>query len=363
MHLPTKTDFRRASAPALISQERMEAVHRTVVVAVHFAIVAVLLAGRRLRSVRPRCPRRRPPGPLLPAPAAERKSRFSMSRTIRRVNCTRSSIGLCRYWKRKTGQTVTIEQSHGGSGKQARAVIDGLEADVVTLALAYDIDAIARGRLAADDWQKRLPHNSAPTPRRSSSWSARETQGDQGLGRPGEARRRGDHAESQDLRRRSLELPGGLGLCARRRNWATSKLSDPGQATQVAGPGKSPSVRHRAVPATSRCSIRGPRLDEHVRAARTWATCCWPGKTRPSWPSTNSGPTSSRSSFPRSASWPSRRWPWSTSRRPARHARGGRSLPGIPLLAGGQRLAAKHYYRPVEPEAVPAEDLKQFRQG
>jgi sulfate/thiosulfate-binding protein len=65
-------------------------------------------------------------------------------------------------WKKKTGDTLIIKQSHGGSGKQARAVIDGLEADVVTLALAYDIDAIAaRGRLTPD-WQKRFPHNSSP---------------------------------------------------------------------------------------------------------------------------------------------------------------------------------------------------------
>jgi sulfate/thiosulfate-binding protein len=65
-------------------------------------------------------------------------------------------------WKAKTGQTITIQQSHGGSGKQARAVIDGLEADVVTLALAYDVDAISRSGLLAADWQKRLPWNSCP---------------------------------------------------------------------------------------------------------------------------------------------------------------------------------------------------------
>src|SRR6185437_5531659 len=67
------------------------------------------------------------------------------------------------YWKGKTGQDVTVRQSHGGSGKQARAVIDGLEADVVTLALAYDIDQIAEkaGSLPTD-WQKRLPDNSSP---------------------------------------------------------------------------------------------------------------------------------------------------------------------------------------------------------
>jgi len=68
-----------------------------------------------------------------------------------------------RYWKAKTGQTVSIEQSHGGSSKQARAVIDGLQADVVTLGLAYDIDAISHNAgLLPADWQKRLPQNSTP---------------------------------------------------------------------------------------------------------------------------------------------------------------------------------------------------------
>ena len=67
------------------------------------------------------------------------------------------------YWKGRTGQTVTIDQSHGGSGSQARAVIDGLAADVVTLALAYDIDSIAqRAKLLPTDWQRRLPDNSTP---------------------------------------------------------------------------------------------------------------------------------------------------------------------------------------------------------
>lgn len=67
------------------------------------------------------------------------------------------------YWKAKTGDVVTINQSHGGSGKQARSVIDGLEADVVTLALAYDIDALAtHGGLVPANWQTRLPDNSAP---------------------------------------------------------------------------------------------------------------------------------------------------------------------------------------------------------
>ncbi len=68
-----------------------------------------------------------------------------------------------KYWKAKTGQNVTVKQSHGGSGKQARAVIDGLEADVVTLALAYDVDALnEHGKLIPQNWQSRLPQNSAP---------------------------------------------------------------------------------------------------------------------------------------------------------------------------------------------------------
>jgi sulfate/thiosulfate transport system substrate-binding protein len=70
---------------------------------------------------------------------------------------------FAKYWKGKTGETLSIKASHGGSGAQARTVIDGLEADVVTLALAYDIDAIAeKAKTISPDWQKRLPHNASP---------------------------------------------------------------------------------------------------------------------------------------------------------------------------------------------------------
>ena len=73
------------------------------------------------------------------------------------------NAAFAKHWQAKTGDNVTIKQSHGGSGKQARSVIDGLPADVVTLALSYDIDEIsAKGRLIPKDWQKRLPHNSSP---------------------------------------------------------------------------------------------------------------------------------------------------------------------------------------------------------
>jgi sulfate transport system substrate-binding protein len=72
------------------------------------------------------------------------------------------NAAFAKHWKAKTGQEVEVQQSHGGSAKQARGVIDGLEADVVTLALAYDIDAIAETGLLAKDWQKRLPDHSSP---------------------------------------------------------------------------------------------------------------------------------------------------------------------------------------------------------
>jgi sulfate/thiosulfate transport system substrate-binding protein len=76
---------------------------------------------------------------------------------------TEYNAAFAKYWKGKTGDDVTVSQSHAGSGKQAQSVINGLEADVVTLALAYDIDAIAQqAKLLPADWQKRLPNDSTP---------------------------------------------------------------------------------------------------------------------------------------------------------------------------------------------------------
>ncbi|HEY8118233.1 MAG TPA: sulfate ABC transporter substrate-binding protein [Methylophilaceae bacterium] len=73
------------------------------------------------------------------------------------------NAAFAKYWKAKTGDNVTVKASHGGSGKQARAIIDGLDADVATLALAYDVDQLSeKGKLIPKDWQKRLPNNSSP---------------------------------------------------------------------------------------------------------------------------------------------------------------------------------------------------------
>ncbi len=100
---------------------------------------------------------------LCAAPAIAEVSLLNVSYDPTRDLYRDLNAAFAARWKAAGGDPVTIRQSHGGSGKQARSVIDGLEADVVTLALAYDIDEIAaRGRLLPEGWQKRLPHNSAP---------------------------------------------------------------------------------------------------------------------------------------------------------------------------------------------------------
>ena len=130
-------------------------------------------------------------------------------------------------------RSVTIDQSHGGSGAQARAVIDGLEADVVTLALAYDIDAIAqRAKLLPANWQTRLPDNSTPYTstivflvRKGNPWGIHDWAD---MLKPGIT---AVVAQPQDLRRRALGLSGRLGLGAegarrqRRQGAATSSPS------------------------------------------------------------------------------------------------------------------------------------------
>ena len=99
---------------------------------------------------------------LLTAPAAGAQTLLNVSYDPTRELYQDVNAAFIRYWQTKSGKTASIRQSHGGSGAQARQVIDGLDADVVTLGLAYDIDAIAQSGLIRPDWQKRLPQNSAP---------------------------------------------------------------------------------------------------------------------------------------------------------------------------------------------------------
>lgn len=100
---------------------------------------------------------------LIAAPRASAVEILNVSYDPTREFYVEFNAAFAKHWKEKSGEDVTIQQSHGGAGKQARAVIDGLEADVVTLALAYDIDAIAQtAKLFPENWQSRLPNNSAP---------------------------------------------------------------------------------------------------------------------------------------------------------------------------------------------------------
>ena len=99
----------------------------------------------------------------LPSTAQQPVTLLNVSYDPTRELYVEFNQAFAKHWKGKTGQDVSIKQSHGGSGKQARSVIDGLDADVVTLGLAGDIDALANnGGWVPKDWQKRLPHNSAP---------------------------------------------------------------------------------------------------------------------------------------------------------------------------------------------------------
>jgi sulfate transport system substrate-binding protein len=114
-----------------------------------YRTAVVLLAGATVSLV-----------PGLQARGEEKLILLNVSYDPTRELYQEFNVAFAQHWLNKTGTTVIIRQSHGGAGKQARAVIDGLEADVVTLALAYDIDEISRRGLIAKDWQRRLPNNS-----------------------------------------------------------------------------------------------------------------------------------------------------------------------------------------------------------
>jgi sulfate transport system substrate-binding protein len=101
-------------------------------------------------------------GLSLPASAQQPVQFLNVSYDPTRELYAEYNQAFAKYWKAKTGQDVQLKQSHGGSGKQARSIIDGIDADVATLALGGDVDALAKHGLLAADWQKRLPHNSAP---------------------------------------------------------------------------------------------------------------------------------------------------------------------------------------------------------
>ena len=162
-------------------------------------------------------------------------------------------------WRAETGETVQINTSHGGSGKQARAVIDGLDADVVTLALAADIDAIAKAGRLSPAWQKRLANNSTPysstivflvrkgNPKQIRDWDDLV-----------EAGHPGHHAEPQDLGRCPLELSRRLGLWRRQEQWRRAQ----GTGFRHQPLSQCPGARHRRA-----------RRHHDLRPARASAMC------------------------------------------------------------------------------------------
>ena len=176
---------------------------------------------------------------------------------------------FAKHWKAKSGQDVTVRQSHGGSGKQARTVIDGLAADVVTLALADDIDALAtQGKLLPANWQGRLPHNSSPytstivflvrkgNPKGIQDW------GD--LARPGHPVITPNPKTSGGARWNYLAA------------WAWA-LKQPGgsEATATSTCASSTGTCRCSTPARAARSPRSPNAAS--------ATCSFPGRTRHSW--------------------------------------------------------------------------------
>ncbi len=209
------------------------------------------------------------------------------------------NVAFAKYWKAKTGQTVTIEQSHGGSGSQARAVIDGLPADVVTLALAYDIDAISqKAKLLPENWQSRLPDNSTPytstivflvrsgNPKHIKDWDD--------LVKPGVSVITPNPKTSGGARWNFLAA------------WAYA-LKQPGGNDAKAKDFVTRLYRNVPVLDSGRAGF-----DQHFCASEASATSCWRGRTRRFSRSTSWVRANSRSSCRRKAFWPSLRWRWWT---------------------------------------------------
>ena len=198
------------------------------------------------------------------------------------------------WWTAQGNAAVTIQQSHGGAGAQARAVIDGLEAQVVTLALSADIDAIAEktGKIP-EDWQTRLPHNSSPY---TSTIVFLVREGNpEGI------------ADWGDLVRDDIEVitPNPKTSGGARWNflaaWAWADREFGGDEAKIL------EYMTRALRQRARCSTPAPAARPRRSRSAASATSCSPGRTRRSCRSRSWARTSSTSSCPRSRSWPSRR--------------------------------------------------------
>ncbi|MEP0848515.1 MAG: sulfate ABC transporter substrate-binding protein [Phycisphaerae bacterium] len=267
------------------------------------------------------------------------------------------------HWAGERGQTVTIRQSHGGSGKQARAVIDGLEADVVTLALAYDIDAIAKNSgLIPADWQKRLPHNSAPYTstivflvRRGNPKSIRDW-GD--LVRPGVQIVTPNPKTSGGARWNYL---AAWGYVLKRELRDFTKLKDPAAADAVKA------AEGKAREFVAELFRRVPVLDSGARGSTTTFVQRGIGDVFLSWENeaflaiSELGPEKFEMVVP-SVSILAEPPVALVDKNADRHGTREVAEAYLRYLYSpvGQRLAAKHYYRPVLPEHADAGDRDRF---
>ena len=250
-------------------------------------------------------------------------------------------------WKKDTGESISVRASHGGSGKQARAVIDGLEADVVTLALAADIDAIAeKGKLLPANWQSRLPHNSAPytstivflvrkgNPKGIKDWND--------LAKPGVGVITPNPKTSGGARWNYLAAWA----------WASKEYRDGGKVVDY----------------LTRLFKNVPVLDTGARGATTTFVERGIGDVLIAWENEalltlNASDTRNRFEIVVPSvsvrAEPPVAW---VDKNVARHGTRRQAEAYLRFLYSpeGQRLAAKHFYRPAEPHKVPAAELAKF---
>ena len=219
------------------------------------------------------------PGPAAPAHITLLNVSYDPTRELYQD----FNAAFAKHWKEKTGDTVTVKQSHGGSGKQARAVIDGLQADVVTLALAYDVDALCeQGKLIPQNWQKRLPNNSAPY-----------TSTIVFLVRKGNPK---GHQDWDDLVKPGVSVitPNPKTSGGARWNYLAAwgyALRQSGAATRA----KARDFVARLFKNVPVLDTGRARVDDDLRAAGHRRRAAWRGRTKRSWRSRSRARTSSRS--------------------------------------------------------------------
>ena len=253
-------------------------------------------------------------------------------------------------WKDKTGEAVTVRMSHGGSGAQARAVIDGIDAAVVTLALAADIDAIANAtKKIPADWQKRLPNNSSPytstivfVVRKGNPRASRT-----GTTWPSPASRSSPPTRRLPAARAGTISPPGAMLSTEERR----------RSKQGAG------VRGGDLQERARARHRRPRRDRHVRPARPRRRADRLGERGvPGAQGVRRRQVRDRRALA-SRSWPSRRWPSSTAMStPRARARWRRPISNSSIRRAAQAIIAKNFYRPFKPEGAAKDDLARLPQ-